>query len=100
MISYFGQTILTASESLTNKAYSSSWYMASHTFRKTLIILMLQLQRETKLCAGRVFPINLDLFTTVIIENIKQDEIDVNIELNFGKFQIMKFSYRLYAVLQ
>lgn len=66
LITYFAETILTASNSLTNQAYSTLWYEASEEFRKSLLILMVQLQRENKLIAGKIFSINLDLFTIVI----------------------------------
>lgn len=80
MISYFGEKILTASSLLTNQAYSTSWYMASDRFRKNLLILMLQLNRESKISAGKIFPINLALFTAVIILNMQGDEFRVNID--------------------
>lgn len=67
MISYFGEKILTASNILTFQAYSTSWYMASVKYRKTLLVLMLQLHRDSKISAGKIFPINLNLFSSVII---------------------------------
>ncbi|KAJ6646564.1 putative odorant receptor 71a, partial [Pseudolycoriella hygida] len=75
--SYFGQSILTASEELSNAAYFSRWYAMSIGYRKDLLILMERLKISSELKAGKLFGMNLDLFGT-----------------------IMNFAYRLYSILK
>lgn len=64
--SYFGHSILTASDELSNAAYSSKWYLMPRQFRKDLLVLMERLKKRSELLAGKLFPIDLTLFGTVI----------------------------------
>lgn len=64
--SYFGELISTASEDLSNAAYSSKWYLMSNFYRKDLLILMERLKLKSELTAGKLFPVNLPLFSTVM----------------------------------
>lgn len=63
--SYFGQAISTASNELSNAAYSSKWYSMSTGDRKDLLILMERLKVKSELKAGKLFTMDLTLFGTV-----------------------------------
>ncbi len=63
--SYFGHSILTASNNLSNSAYFSEWYTMSSDYRKNLLVLMERLKINSELKAGKLFSMNLTLFGTV-----------------------------------
>lgn len=65
---YFGQRILSATDDLTNSIYFSLWYEMPVYYRKYLIILMERTKRNSIVTAGKVFDMNMALFTTVRIE--------------------------------
>lgn len=75
--SYFGHTILTASDELSTAAYSSKWYLMSSDYRKDLLILMEQLQVNSELKAGKLFSMNLTLFATVIMTHFLPTDLQV-----------------------
>lgn len=64
--SYFGHSILTASDELSNAAYFSKWYLMSNGYRRDLLILMERLKVSSELKAGKLFSMDLTLFGTVI----------------------------------
>ncbi len=63
---YFGQRILDATDNLTNAAYFSRWYEMPVYYRKYLIILMERSKKNSIITAGKLFDMNLALFTTVM----------------------------------
>lgn len=64
---FFGNRILTATDSLTNSTYFSIWYEMPVTYKKHVIMFMERMKRNSVLMAGKLFPMNLTLFTTVRI---------------------------------
>lgn len=64
---FFGNRILTATNSLSNSTYFSFWYEMPVKYQKHVIIFMERIKRNSVLMAGRLFPMNLALFTTVRI---------------------------------
>lgn len=64
---FFGNRIATATNSLTTSTYFSIWYERPLPYRKYLIIFMERMKRNSVLLAGKLFPVNLALFTTVRI---------------------------------
>lgn len=109
--SYFGHSILTASDELSNAAYSSKWYLMSRNFRKDLVILMERLKIKSELMAGKLFSIDLTLFGQVIsdvlfmtlkafyIFFIQDYELCLSIIFNFERWQFLKNIF-LYTILQ
>ncbi|KAJ6644401.1 putative odorant receptor 71a, partial [Pseudolycoriella hygida] len=61
---FFGNRILTATDLLTNYIYSSIWYEMPVKHRQNLIIFIERTKRNSVLMAGKLFPMNLSLFTT------------------------------------
>lgn len=95
--SYFGHSILTASDRLFNAAYFSKWYSMTNSYRKDLVILMERLKINSELRAGKLFSMNLTLFGTVWL--ILPYNFDLLLHLAIH-FKIMNFAYRLYSILQ
>lgn len=86
--SYFGNSISIASEELSNAAYSSKWYVMSKAYRTDLMVLMERLKINSQLMAGKLFPMNLPLFSTVIKQNVQcsmliKDCLMTQIQSNF-----------------
>ncbi|XP_037044538.1 odorant receptor 33a-like [Bradysia coprophila] len=61
---FFGNRILTATNTLTNYTYSSIWYEMPVRYQRHVMLFMERLKRNTVLTAGKLFPLNLALFTT------------------------------------
>lgn len=64
---YYGNRILTTTDSITNAVYFSPWYVMPLKYRRYLITLMERAKRRSIITAGKLFEMNLALFTTVII---------------------------------
>lgn len=64
---FFGNRILTATNSLTNCTYFSNWYERPIKYQKHITIFMERLKRDSVLMAGKLFRMDLVLFTTVRI---------------------------------
>ncbi|KAJ6635359.1 putative odorant receptor 71a [Pseudolycoriella hygida] len=73
---YFGNEIMLTSAALSNHVYSSSWHSFSLKYRKLVITFMERLKRTRTLLVGKLFPLSLDTFTSIVY-----------------------FAYRLYAVI-
>lgn len=66
----------------------------SRDYGKLLIIVMERMKHGNRILVGKLFPLSLDTFTSV--NNFK-----LKIMVNYGSdsFQIIYFTYRLYAVI-
>ncbi|KAH8299911.1 hypothetical protein KR044_007386 [Drosophila immigrans] len=65
MVCYYGQQLIDLSESLPQAAYSQTWYNGSATYRKQLLLIMLNTNKPVVLSAKGVIIISLDTFTNV-----------------------------------
>lgn len=62
---YFGNLVLSASEALSFRFYSSGWLDMSVVCRKKMIILMERMKRPTVIWAWILFPLTLEIFKSV-----------------------------------
>ncbi|XP_037041513.1 odorant receptor 94b-like [Bradysia coprophila] len=73
---FLGNEIIFTSSGLLNSAYNSSWEIMVGDYRKLLVIFMERLEQSSRIVVGKLFPLSLDTFTSIIY-----------------------FAYRLYAVI-
>ncbi len=78
---YFGNLVLSASEALQIRLYSSGWLDMSIVCRRKLIILMERMKRPTVIWAWVLFPLTLAIFKSV---NTRHQIGDIRVE--FHKF--------------
>lgn len=98
---FFGNRILTATHSLTNSTYSSKWYEMPTQYRKHVIIFMERIKRNSVLMAGKLFPLNLALFTTVnYCYNIFRWNRHVIIDIDSFRLWLSPIAYMLFENLQ
>lgn len=64
---YLGNEMIFASNDLMNSAYNSSWQIMSSDYRKLLIILMERLKQGNRINVGKLFPLSLDTFRSVVV---------------------------------
>lgn len=62
---YYGNEIMLQSNALINHIYFSNWTEMTQRSKRSIIIFMERLKRETQIIVGKLFPLNLETFTTV-----------------------------------
>lgn len=65
LYTYFGNGIETTSNLVSNAVYASDWYVMPTILRKDLIIILERVKRRCTITAGKLFSLNLALFTEV-----------------------------------
>lgn len=63
---YFGNLITLKSEDLNWSLYQSNWPQQSLKFRRIAMILFERLRNPTIILVGKLFPLSLDTFSSVI----------------------------------
>ncbi|XP_060653311.1 odorant receptor 49a-like [Drosophila nasuta] len=66
MVCYYGQKLIDLSEALPKAAYSQTWYNGSLTYRKLLLIIMLNTGAPVVLSAKGIIIISLDTFKNMM----------------------------------
>lgn len=69
MVMYFGNEIELSSDRLSYCLFESDWFEQSRVCKKCIIMLAELLKRPHALVVGRLYPLNLDIFTSVSSED-------------------------------
>ena len=73
MIAYFGNEIQLYSGQLSYCIYESNWIEQSEADKKLMIIFCEILKQPHELVVAKLYPLNLDTFTTVMFCIFKMD---------------------------
>lgn len=65
MLCYFGNEIIIKSNSLSMCIYNSNWTNFNLHYRKIMLVFMERLKKHSQVLVGKLFPLNLDTFTSV-----------------------------------
>lgn len=65
MVTYFGNEIKFASSQLSNCLYGCKWMEQSRTVKNSILILMEVLKRDQVLVIGKLYPLDLEVFSNV-----------------------------------
>ncbi len=71
MVMYLGNEIELSSDELSFCVYESNWIEQTEACKMCIIILMERLKRPQELVVGKLYPLNLLTFTSVIVFLIK-----------------------------
>lgn len=64
---YFGNLIILKSDNLRSSLYQSNWPQQSLKFRRIAMIQFERLRNPTIILVGKLFPLSLDTFSSVIL---------------------------------
>uniref|UniRef100_A0A1B0A2L0 Odorant receptor n=1 Tax=Glossina pallidipes TaxID=7398 RepID=A0A1B0A2L0_GLOPL len=65
VICYYGQRLIILSKNIGNSAYNHRWYMASPSYKKSILIILIRAQKEADLNANGMQPISFEAFKIV-----------------------------------
>nr|QGW45423.1 odorant receptor 50 [Bradysia odoriphaga] len=66
MILYLGNELKLASDELSTCLYESDWIEQTESSRKSIIILSERLKQPQQLVVGKLYPLNLETFTSIV----------------------------------
>lgn len=93
---FFGHEVITSGELLPDAAYAAEWTQMSPSFRRLLVVFMERVKRTSVIRAGKMFPLSLDTFRAVGASDDWLGKVSCSY---FSVFQIMSFTYKLYALV-
>nr|QNH68042.1 odorant receptor 17 [Apriona germarii] len=66
MYCWFGHNMIASSDNINDAIYMSNWYEAEHSLKKSIMIFMEKCKKPVVLTAGKIFPLSLVTFTSII----------------------------------
>lgn len=79
MLMYFGNEVSLSSEELLTSVYESNWMDSSMRYRKLALTLMERLKRKEEMKIAKLFPLNLNMMTSVSVERLRKNANKINI---------------------
>jgi 7tm Odorant receptor len=96
MLAFFGNSIESASDEMTTAIYESDWIESNVTYKKTLLLTMINLKVPIKVKALKIFEVNLPNFVFVSFLILKTF---LNFDLIYFQ-KIVKTAYSLFNLLR
>lgn len=97
MVTYFGNEIKFASSQLSNCLYACNWIDQSKTFKRCLLIVNEVLKKPQLLVIGKLYPLDLEIFSNVRKKNNFHSTCKPKFALYF---QILNFAYSQFNILK